>query len=105
MATFAERLLKQRMSNTGYGRTPPPPPPAARLQRVRPPTSASQPQPPTRPPASSVPPGEPPSDDSIDLTPDGLIVRRRRPVNTSPSMGDLDIDLNIQAPITNRTRG
>ena len=85
MATFAERLLKQRMSNTGYGRT--------------------LPLPPTRAPASSIPPGEPPSDDSIDLTPDGLIVRRRRPVNTSPSMGDLDIDLNIQAPITNRTRG
>lgn len=85
MATFAERLLKQRMSNTGYYRT---------LPRST-----------ARPSASSVPPGEPPSDDSIDLTPDGLIVRRRRPVNTSPSMGDLDIDLNIQAPITNRTRG
>jgi hypothetical protein len=105
MATFAERLLKQRMSNTGYGRTPPPPPPAARPQQRPATATASQPQPPTRPPASSIPPGEPPSDDSIDLTSDGLIVRRRRPVNTSPSMGDLDIDLNIQAPITNRTRG
>lgn len=105
MATFAERLLKQRMSNTGYGRTPPPPPPAARPQQRPATATASQPHPPTRPPASSIPPGEPPSDDSIDLTPDGLIVRRRRPVNTSLSMGDLDIDLNIQAPITNRTRG
>ena len=85
MATYAERLLKQRMSNTGYCRTLP--------QSM---TGLS---------ASSVPPGEPPSDDSIDLTPDGLIVRRRRPVNASPSMGDLDIDLNIQAPITNQTRG
>ena len=104
MATFAERHLKQRMSNTGYGRTPPPPPPTARPQQRPVTATASQLQPPTRPPASSILPGEPPSDDSIDLTPDGLIVRRRIPVNTSPSMGDLDIDLNIQAPITNRTR-
>lgn len=105
MASFAEKILRQRMSNTGYGRTPPPPPPAARPQPRPAATAASQQHARTRPPASSVPPGEPPSDDSIDLTPDGLIVRRRRPVNTSPSMGDLDIDLNIQAPITNRTRG
>ena len=105
MASFAEKILKQRMSNTGYDRTPPPSPPAARPQPRPATTAASQQHPRTRPPASSVPLGEPPSDDSIDLTPDGLIVRRRRPVNTSSSMGDLDIDLNIQAPITNRTRG
>lgn len=104
MSSFAEKILRQRMSNTGYGRTPPPSPPAARPQPLPAATAASQQYARTRTPVSSVPPGEPPSDDSIDLTPDGLIVRRRRPVNTSPSMGDLDIDLNIQAPITNRTR-
>lgn len=102
MSSFAERLLKQKMSNTGYGRTPPPPPPqqqtpqASRQGR----RSATTSQPASTPP---VPPGEPPSDESIDLTPDGLIVRRRRPRNTSTSMGDLNIDLDIHAPVTNRS--
>lgn len=99
MSSFAERLLKQKMSNTGYGRTPPPVPQQPQQtsrQNRRPAQSSSEPSPP-------VPPGEPPSDDSIDLTPDGLIVRRRRPRNTSASMGDLNIDLDIHAPVTNRS--
>lgn len=99
MSSFAERLLKQKMSNTGYGRTPPPaqqqPQQSSRQNRrsPQPPTSSTPP----------VPPGEPPSDESIDLTPDGLIVRRRRPRNTRASMGDLNIDLDIHAPVTNRS--
>ena len=95
MSSFAERLLKQKMSNTGYGRTPPPSSQTPRQNR-------RSPQPVSRP-SAPVPPGEPPSDDSIDLTPDGLIVRRRRPRNTSASMGDLNIDLDIHAPVTNRS--
>ena len=81
MASFAEKILKQRIANTGYGRAQPPRQDSSR---------------------SAVPPGEPPSDDSIDLTPDGLIVRRRRPRNPQPPMGDLDINLNISAPVNNR---
>ena len=99
MSSFAERLLKQKMSNTGYGRTPPP-------AQQQPQQSSRQNRSPLQPPTSSthpVPPGEPPSDESIDLTPDGLIVRRRRPRNTRASMGDLNIDLDIHAPVTNRS--
>ena len=102
MSSFAERLLKQKMANTGYGRTPPPAP----MQQQPQPQTARQGRRSAQPPssaASNVPPEEPPSDDSIDLTPDGLIVRRRRPRNTSTSMGDLNIDLDIHAPVTNRS--
>ena len=99
MSSFAERLLKQKMSNTGYGRMPPPAPQHSQ-QATRQSRRSAQPTPTSTPP---VPPGEPPSDESIDLTPDGLIVRRRRPRNTSTSMGDLNIDLDIHAPVTNRS--
>lgn len=99
MSSFAERLLKQKMSNTGYGRTSLPvqhqPQQVSRQNR-----RSAQPPPSLTPP---VPPGEPPSDESIDLTPDGLIVRRRHPRDASASMGDLNIDLDIHAPVTNRS--
>lgn len=99
MSSFAERLLKQKMSNTGYGRTPPPAPQLSQ-QATRQNRRSAQPTLASTPP---VPPGEPPSDESIDLTPDGLIVRRRRPGNANTSMGDLNIDLDIHAPVTNRS--
>ena len=101
MSSFAERLLKQKMSNTGYGRTPPPALQQPQSQQTSRQNRRTSQHPPMS--ASAVPPGEPPSDDSIDLTPDGLIVRRRRPRNTSTSMGDLNIDLDIHAPVTNRS--
>lgn len=96
MSCYAERFLKQKVSNTGYGRISQPAPQvqtqsARHVRRSAP------------PPAEVVPPGEPPSDDSIDLTPDGYIVRRRRPRQSNVSMGELDIDLDIHAPVTNRT--
>lgn len=101
MSSFAERRLKQKLSNTGYGRTSPPvlqqPQPQQTSQQNRRLTQASFTS------TSIVPPGEPPSDDSIDLTPDGLIVRRRRSRNARTSMGDLNIDLDIHAPVTNRS--
>lgn len=96
MSSFAARLLKQKMSNTGYGRMPQPEPQAqsqsARCVRRSVP-----------PPSEVVPPGEPPSDDSIDLTPEGYIVRRHRPRQSRVVMGELNIDLDIHAPVTNRT--
>lgn len=101
MSTFAERLLKQKMSNTGYGRTPPTWEQQPRTSQT-PRQNRRSPQPASRS-SASVPPGEPPSDDSIDLTPDGLIVRRRPPRNASASMGDLNIDLDIHAPVTNHS--
>ncbi len=83
MASFAEKILKQRMGNTGYDRG----------------TSTSQSS--RRVVREVVPPGEPPSDENVDLTPDGRIVRRRRARNQQLPMRDLDIDLDISAPITN----
>ena len=99
MASFAEKILKQRIANTGYGRAQPPQQPTQSSSQNRTAQSTSPRQDSSR---SAVPPGEPPSDDSIDLTPDGLIVRRRRPRNPQPPMGDLDINLNISAPVNNR---
>lgn len=83
MASIAEKILQQRMGNTGYDRGTSPAQSGRGARR------------------EEVPPGEPPSDDSIDLTPDGRIVRRGCSENQQVPMGDLDIDLDISAPITN----
>lgn len=96
MSSFAARFLKQKMSNTGYGRMPQP---ASQVQT----RSVRHVRCSTPPPTEVVPPGEPPSDDSIDLTPEGYIVRRRRPRQSRVAMGELNIDLDIHAPVTNRT--
>lgn len=96
MSCYAVRYLKEKKSNTGYGRIPQP---ASQVQTQ----SARHVRRSAPSPVEVVPPGEPPSDDSIDLTPDGYIVRRRRPRQSNVSMGELNIDLDIHAPVTNRT--
>ena len=107
MSFLPEVYLKWRKSQTGYERPLPPPPGVSAPQPPQTvPSVARSSQPTARPTAVAVPPREAPRRDArVGLTPNGLIVRQPSAGDDNrPPMGDLTIDLNIQAPVTNHAR-
>lgn len=132
MSSFAEEYLKWQKSLTGYERPLPPPPWVSAPQPPHTvPSVARSSQPTARPTAVEEEletadhqrrlrqeeswrrlveqrrrqEEAPRRDERVGLTPNGLIVRRPSAGDDNrPPMGDLTIDLNIQAPVTNHAR-